>query len=257
MIPIPFGTSRRALLGLYDPPAASSTGNRAVLICNPWGAVYFWSYGTLRSLARRYADAGTHAMRFDYFGCGESGGDMTEGSLSGYVDDTLMAIDELQAVSAAHTIHVAGAGLGALIASRAAAESTAVTQLLLWDPIAEGRDFLAGLSPVAELTGPPLPEGWPDANDSETLELFGGPVTPAFAREVRGERIDPSSWRSVRSVLLVTTLRSATNYTALLQRLEESNANVRVSECPWPNTNTNLTGALPVDALDALVDAVS
>lgn len=257
MIPISFGTSRRALLGLYDPPADSPPGNRAVLICNPWGALYFWSYGTLRSLARRYADVGTHAMRFDYFGCGESGGDMTEASLSGYVDDTLMAIEELQAVSAAHTIHVAGAGLGALIASLAAAQSTAPTQLLLWDPIAEGSDFLAGLSPVAKLTGLTVPQGWPDATDSETLELFGGPVTPAFAREVGRERIDPRSWRSVRSVLLVTTLRPATNHAPLLRRLEESNLTVRVSECPWPNTETNLTGAIPVDALDALVDAVA
>lgn len=257
MIPIPFGTSKRPLLALYDPPAASLTRNDAVLICHSWGVGYYWDYGTVRNLSRRYAAAGTHAMRFDYFGCGDSGGDAWDASLLGCVEDTVTAIEELQALTEAPTISLVGRAFGALVASLAAAESRQVSQLLLWDPVTEGTAYLERLLRAAERKGQGAPEGWPDNPDAGMVEPFGDPLMPAFARELRGARIDPASWSSVRSAVLVTTSKRVGDYEGMIAEIGETATTAEVAECPWPDEGTNMRGALPVAALDALVGAVA
>ena len=46
------------------------------MLCYPWGSEYIYAHRSLRLLAQRRAAAGIHTLRFDYFGTGDSDGDI-------------------------------------------------------------------------------------------------------------------------------------------------------------------------------------
>jgi len=138
MTPLMFGSSSRRLFGIYEPGAGTAHPPTAAVICAPWGEEYLHSHRPLRFLARRLAEAGVHTLRFDYYGTGDSGGDIADASLRGAEDDVLTAVEELQATADAQNVLLIGMRLGANLAMAAAARSPAdVTGLVLWDPVVD------------------------------------------------------------------------------------------------------------------------
>lgn len=138
MTPMMFGSSSRRLFGIYEPGAGASHQATAAVICAPWGEEYLHSHRPLRFLARRLAEAGVHTLRFDYFGTGDSGGDVADASLRGAEDDVLTAVEELKATADAERVLLIGMRLGANLAMSAAARSPAdVSGLVLWDPVVD------------------------------------------------------------------------------------------------------------------------
>ena len=87
-----FGSSERALLGVYSPPEAALEREAVVLLCHPAPQEYMRSHWALRQLAARLAAAGLHVLRFDYSGTGDSAGDSSAGaSLEAWRADVLTA----------------------------------------------------------------------------------------------------------------------------------------------------------------------
>ena len=160
MTPFFFGTRQRRLFGVYSPAraparsAASGAGTRAVVLCNPWGQEYLRAHRALRHLAGLLNDTGVHVLRFDYFGTGDSTGDMPDASLAGWQDDIETAIDELKDTTDAARVGLVGLRLGGTLAARVAARRRKdVDSLVLWDPVASGAAYLdelrAGATPRA------------------------------------------------------------------------------------------------------------
>jgi alpha-beta hydrolase superfamily lysophospholipase len=136
------GTSERPLYAIFS--AASGTRQRrAVVLCAPFGDEYARAHRTGRLLAQRLAAAGAAALRFDYYGTGDSGGDDDEFSPDGAVRDTLAAVAEAQEVGGVRHVTLIGLREGAAAAVRATPLARGVDRLVLWDPVLDAGDVTA------------------------------------------------------------------------------------------------------------------
>jgi alpha-beta hydrolase superfamily lysophospholipase len=155
MTPFYFGTPGRRLFGIYEPAAQGSAGRRAAVLCNPWGSEYIYAHRSLRQLAVRLAACGIHTLRFDFYGTGDSDGEMADADLRGWEDDIELAIEEVQDMAGVRRVALAGLRLGATLAARVASRrGPDIEALALWNPIISGIAYAreleaAALEPVA------------------------------------------------------------------------------------------------------------
>ncbi len=188
MIPRFFGDTGRQLFGVYHPAsvaiAARVTAPRrsGVVLCYPGPQEYRQAHWAYRRLAAALAAAGVHVLRFDYAGTGDSAGESDEGSLARWVEDTRMAARELQDVAGVRRPALVGLRLGAVVAARACAAGLAVSDLVLWDPVARGVEYLAGLD--AEQASGLGERRYPEDDRRAADELLGFLMTPAMRAEI-------------------------------------------------------------------------
>lgn len=143
MNPFFFGDSQQQLFGVYHP--ARGRSSRGVVICYPWAREYLLAHPTLKLLSQRLADAGWHALRFDYFGTGDSAGDSDGSGHKQWLEDVSMAIDELKAIAGVKEVTLVGMRHGATLAAMTAAQRDDIARVVLWDPVADGRAYLSEL----------------------------------------------------------------------------------------------------------------
>jgi pimeloyl-ACP methyl ester carboxylesterase len=157
-----------------------------VVICYPFGAEYLRAHRALKELAQRLAAAGFHALRFDYFGTGDSAGAAEEAVLEQWLEDVANAIEEAKAMSGATRLSLVGLRLGATLASLAASPRTDIGKVVLWDPVISGRSHLAELAQRHDALMATRPHpgdfrpGRPDA------ELLGAPLSTALRVAIEG-----------------------------------------------------------------------
>ena len=191
MIPIRFGAADRQLFGLYQVANSDASRGECVLLCNPFGQEAIRSHRLFKVLADRLCRDGFHVLRFDYFGTGDSAGNDDEVSLSGFMNDLLTADSELQQRSGCARRAWVGLRLGATIAALASAKATVSPQrLVLWEPIINGRNYLAELAHAHSLA-------LEDAYGSRCV--FDLALRDQFAREVGTEALGfplPDSFRA-------------------------------------------------------------
>jgi thioesterase domain-containing protein len=146
MKPFFFGESRRQLFGVYH-PASNERASRshAVLLCYPGIQEYNMTHCAFRKLASSLADQGFPSLRFDYFATGDSMGDASEGDPDEWVLNVSSAAAQLKEMSGAGSISVVGMRLGATLAAKACSEGLAVRNLVVWDPVVRGHDYLREL----------------------------------------------------------------------------------------------------------------
>jgi pimeloyl-ACP methyl ester carboxylesterase/acyl carrier protein len=181
-----FGEAPRRLYGILTRPALPRR-DEALLICQSWGIEYMRSHRALHLLAEQLAAAGFHVMRFDYHGTGDSAGDSTDAQVGQWLDDIRDAAQELRTRSGLKQVRLLGHRLGGLLAAAAQQRHGVAQGLLLWDPPANGAQWLqqqrdlnlasyrtwnAQRARAARLPPPP------------PLELFGQPVSEAWLAEV-------------------------------------------------------------------------
>ena len=99
MNPLYIGTRGRRLFGIHEPPAVKAGRARAAVLCYPWGSEYLFAHRTLRQLAVRLCGAGFHTLRFDFFGTGDSSGDMLDADLAGWEGDTESAVEGIKDIA--------------------------------------------------------------------------------------------------------------------------------------------------------------
>ena len=215
MNPLFIGTAERRLFGLYEPAAATRGKPRAAVLC------YTYAHRSMRQLAARLAAAGFHTLRFDYFGTGDSSGEMDQANLNGSSSDLEAAIEALKDIAGTSRIVLIGLRLGANIALDVAARhKSEVEALVMWDPIISGDHYMASLQPGSDVSDPVL-------------------------REIRSIDL-PSSLNGApeRSMILVTERLPA--HERLGMPVEFVPA-----ACPWVEAITS-SGALPVPAMQRI-----
>lgn len=127
-----------AFLHLPDAPLQG-----AAVLCAPLAEEKLWSHRVFVSFARALAGRGFAVLRFDYRGEGDSDRGFEESDFDSRVADTHAAIDELKRLApGAGPVTLVGLRLGATIAAAAAATRDDVEQLLLWDPVTDGADYM-------------------------------------------------------------------------------------------------------------------
>ncbi|HEY7449031.1 MAG TPA: alpha/beta fold hydrolase, partial [Vicinamibacterales bacterium] len=184
------------LFGVFDEPVVDNASAGGVVLCYPHGADYATAFRTFRILSTRLARAGFHVLRFDYLGTGDSSGNIDDASLPQWIDNVATAVEELRKWRDIREISLVGLRLGATLAALAAAESQQVDRLVLWEPVTDGREYVAtqralhmawvdevmrdGREPVVaedEMLGYRLTEGV--RHDLENLNLWARKMLPA------------------------------------------------------------------------------
>lgn len=182
--PFFFGRKARRLYGAYHPATRRAGPARGVVLCHPWGPEYAQAHRSVRLLADMLAASGLHTLRFDYYGTGDSGGDLLDGDVPGWRDDVLTAAEELRDISGVPVVSLAGLRFGATIAALATQHGPAdVSNLLLWDPVTRlGHHFdefgrLAIRHAHRRLRPVPL------VGPVEGQEVLGYPISKAFRQQ--------------------------------------------------------------------------
>ncbi|MEP7311420.1 MAG: alpha/beta fold hydrolase [Pseudomonadota bacterium] len=158
MTPFFFGTGTRRLFGAYSParnatPGGTYVAAQAAVVCPPWGQEHLRAHRSLHRLASELAEVGFHVLRFDYYGTGDSAGDMPDADLDGWRSDIVTAIEELKDTAGVKQVALIGLRLGATLAAAVAAQRKDVSALVLWDPLSSGtQQELLGFTPTAAMS---------------------------------------------------------------------------------------------------------
>lgn len=257
MIPFFFGVGQRRLFGVYD--AANETAGlnpRAVVFCYPWGAEYLHAHRSLRQLASKLSVAGFHTLRFDYFGTGDSSGDIIDADLAGWEDDIETAIEELQDSTGAKRVILVGLRLGAtLAASVTARRRKDVEALVLWDPVVKGDIYLEDLGLASNNRVQPL-DVTTDKQAEMIHQIGGFPLTLGMEREFK--KLDLiSSMAALNTNTLVVVSEQLRYYDALqlsLNNLPSKSVSLRhFDDLPaWIERPDN-AGVVPIQVINYIV----
>lgn len=139
-----FNTADEPLYGVYREPRGRPGREGAVLLCPSIAHEYVRAHRALRQVADRLAETGCHTFRFDPSGLGDSWGSFEDAAVPRWCADLHTAIAELRDNSGLRQVSLLGLRLGATLAC-AAARTTPVKQLVLWDPVVQGSAFVAEL----------------------------------------------------------------------------------------------------------------
>jgi amino acid adenylation domain-containing protein len=230
----------RGLYGVLHPAhgACATQGQAAVaaLLCSPFGHEDARARFVLQRLAHRLADAGVPALRFDYFGCGDSYGESVAATCARWKDDIVEAFAELAARTGAARITVVGVRLGATLVC-GVAERLEIARCVLWDPIGRGSDYYAEmvaahrryLGAVQHLQRRRAPR-------PGTEELLGATYSEAALRELKGMVLGPQSNPRAVPVKWLATGRSR-GHEALFRSVAGGHAGSRFDaldhDCGW------------------------
>ena len=142
--PFYFGPGARKLFGVFH-PANQDTARSLVVICPPLFTEYNRTHFLLRELACALADHGHDVLRFDYHGTADSSGDLRSTTVAEWCEDIVVAVREGRDLSSSARTQLLAVRAGALLACRALSDKTAVHNLLLWDPVPSGAQYLEEL----------------------------------------------------------------------------------------------------------------
>lgn len=197
MLPLYFGPADAPLFGAFHAPesAARSTG---VLLCQPLGHEYIRAHRTFNQLAASLARAGFPVLRFDYFGTGDSSGADELASVARWTADVHTAIDELKDTASVETVAVLGLRLGASIALAAAQRRPDIARLVLWDPVIDGRVYLAELERLQRQWLKDRPGSRLFTLRPGVEEIFGFPMPRPLRQEIEALDLSAAPPRGVR-----------------------------------------------------------
>ena len=203
--PFSFGAPGKELFGCLHVPDPDCCRDCGVVICQPFGHEYVNSHRALRQLASRLADVGFPVLRFDYYGCGDSLGDVTHGNIAEWILNISQAISEVQQRIEVSNICVIGLRLGASLAMLNARTRNCAASLVLWDPVIDGKSYLNGLVALQKemLRFRPKPPRAEHAQDP--LEIFGFPMSDELCGNIREINLSRISQKLAERVLLVQT----------------------------------------------------
>lgn len=176
------GGSGLALQGvLCGDPAASPT----VVTCYPFADERKCSQRAYVLVARALATHSIASLRFDYSGCGNSEGRFGQQCLTDWIADTVCAFD-LCRRGGATILGAMGVRLGASIALAAAESYNDCRHLLLWNPVTDGRAYLAAAirrNRVLRMFGADQPEGREDSVAAH--DMAGYSIGPRLAEQLQ------------------------------------------------------------------------
>jgi len=211
MNPFYFGTDERRLFGILSARPPNTVARRGVVLCNAFGREAIRAHRIFRVLADRLSRARCDVLRFDYYGTGDSAGDDQEVDLDGFGRDLLTAHEELMRRTGVQQVSWLGMRMGATVVQRAAQQSVeGLSDVVLWDPIVDGRDYLdllrqrhlewstAGDDPIGDV--PPVFRTDPSVYLEEAI---GFPTPRRFCDQLRAFRLAEMRPRNARSTIVL------------------------------------------------------
>lgn len=191
------------LFGWIYPPRGPVSRDSALVVCAPLGNAA--TRRLCRQLAEQLALNGFWAMRFDYYGTGDSGGDDGDPDLvAKWLDSIGAAVRALRNASGIQRVGLVGLRLGAALALASVARDTelGVAELVLWNPYSEAKRACKEIALARQLFGKPSLSDVAAA--ALPRDMFGFLPTEAILRDLA--RLDNLEMmrRPVERVLILT-----------------------------------------------------
>ncbi|NIR50922.1 alpha/beta fold hydrolase, partial [candidate division KSB1 bacterium] len=163
---------------IYYLPQNHPARGSGIVLCYPMGQEYMWMHRAYRQLAMLFSRAGFHVLRFDYYGCGDSGGDTEEGDVTQWLEDISTAIEEIKDSSGLDSVTLVGFRLGATLSVLAGSQRNDVDNVVLWDPVVNGRSYVEELLQMHRAWAENnLPDPGYASENNGSLEIMGFPLT--------------------------------------------------------------------------------
>lgn len=132
----------RKLFAVYYPPSGAVRRREAVILCNPGLEEYMRCHWPFRQLSTLLSEQGFPVLRLDYCGTGDSSGANGSGSLDEWAENIVTGAKFLEEEAATPWISLIGIRLGAAVALKAMQKELPVYNLILWDPVLDGKVYL-------------------------------------------------------------------------------------------------------------------
>ncbi|MBK7356822.1 hydrolase 2, exosortase A system-associated [Propionivibrio sp.] len=170
---------------LFYQPETQSDWRGAVVYVHPFAEEMNKSRRMVALQARALAAVGYGVLQIDLQGCGDSSGDFGDASWERWVEDVCLACHWLQQRSTAE-LWIWGLRVGGLLASAAAARIDRPSNLLLWQPVVSGKQFLQQflrLKLAGEMQG---------GDAKGLMERLRGQLAQGQPVEIAGYRLSPA-----------------------------------------------------------------
>jgi pimeloyl-ACP methyl ester carboxylesterase/acyl carrier protein len=259
-----FGAADARLFAALHRPAANR-GKAGVVLCYPIGQEYMRAHRTYVELARSLASTGRNVLRFDYFGCGDSAGEATAGSLERWRDDIRQAIEELRSRTGVPSVYLIGARIGANLAADVAAARHDVAGTVLWEPILDGPGYIAALRRAHHdlLDSNAVLDGYDHHEPPDCfVELVGFP----FTKELHDELATINFLGEPKSGTMPDAMLLANSHKPALAEYASARANgharldyvaVNETDAIWLKADVQNKGVIPAQAIQAIASWLS
>ena len=254
MQPFFFGAKGKELFGIHHPPRGAPK-KVGIVLCHPAPQLYMHAHFAIRKLATMLARAGHPVLRFDYFGTGDSAGDSIDGTLDQWRADIRTAVDELRDVSGVSKVSLVGMGLGATLAAQLVDGGLSVHDLVLWDPVVDGRGYLGNLCVLRDRLFAMDPSR--RTEEERRTELLGFPLTDAMRASIEQlDLLQLAKLQTKRTSLIVS--ETTPQYQALRLHLERLGGAFEHRVVLEPGAKKHLDESLLASAiLDAIVTTLA
>jgi uncharacterized protein len=251
-----FGDSSAPLFGYYHPPRGASTRTAAVLLCGPAPQEYMRTHGAFHKLAEMLSREGIAALRFDYYGTGDSAGDIDTASLRAWQSNVATAAQELRDLAAVSRISAVGFRLGAMLA---ASSGVPFQDLVLWEPVVTGEDYMRHLELIqrVQIDRNPRPP-WRLFDRPE--ELLGFRMTRSHEAELRAIELHRQPRPDAERITVAVSQASALAHTLVAAWSAEGRSTnlLEVPDEATPSGQEDLQAALLSNVmLKAIVSRLS
>ena len=169
---------------LYHRPDPVHALRGAVVYVHPFAEEMNKSRRMAALQSRAFAAAGYAVLQIDLHGCGDSSGDFGDATWEGWLEDVELACRWLQQQSAA-PLWLWGLRAGCLLACEAARRVESSCNLLLWQPVVSGKQYLqqfVRLKIAGELAG---------GDNKGKMDGLRAQLARGEAVEIAGYRLSP------------------------------------------------------------------
>jgi len=135
---------QQRLFAIVHAPA-SNAADIAVVYCAPLFEDKLWAHRIAVDFGRSLAARGIPALRFDYYGDGESEGLFEDASIDSRLDDIVDAVEFFSAAIQCKRIFLVGLCYGATLALAAASRSNTIAGVAAWQPVLDGSRYVGDL----------------------------------------------------------------------------------------------------------------
>lgn len=192
MNPLFFGSSDRALFGMFHPATGRVRRDSGIVLCYPMGQEYMRSHRAIKQLALMLSKSGFDVLRFDYSCTGDSYGNCEESSLLKWIEDISTAVDELRDTAGVEKVSLVGLRVGAALAALASTRISNLQSVLLWDPVVSGDKYISEMLNAERELSDQSGFGAKRRNESfesqltkgQTIGVMGYPLTESLRKEL-------------------------------------------------------------------------
>lgn len=255
MGPTFFAASESPLFGLLHQPEGAPKGH-GVLLCPPIGHEHVRAHWAFRQVGLSLSRAGFHCFRFDWYGVGDSAGDLSSATLEVWKDNAVEAARELRDAGGLRKVSIVGLRLGATIAALAAA-SIRPSCVVLWDPVLEGARHLSELRRLhAEVLSDRRRYWRAHRRPPRPTELLGFDFGERLLAEIGGLDVASAALPKARVCLLRSTpSRELQGFSeALRGRNMDVELHTTAMQASWSSADQIEGLLLPADAVRTITD---